>query len=212
MMSTTVWLIERKINNRAHWWSRAEWTTDAAMAVWFVRKVDAADVLAFMSFQHECYLTEHLFVNVENEDARDCPPTIERLETELKVARSINHWQELTRSISHLKKDLEASDKELLESRQQLGDALAHSKRVETDLVELQKDRAFNKKAFEFLKGQEKATAQLQVAREALKWIETVNDCIDMRRLERRTVIGMVYELRGKAKATLAEMDKISGR
>lgn len=61
--SNKAWLIERKINGRAHWWSRAEWTTDAAMAVWFVREADAADVLAFMSFQDECYLTEHLFID-----------------------------------------------------------------------------------------------------------------------------------------------------
>ncbi len=58
----TVWLIERKIDGRPHWWSRAEWTPDAAMAVWFVRECDASDGLAFMSFQDECRITEHMFI------------------------------------------------------------------------------------------------------------------------------------------------------
>lgn len=50
--------------------------------------------------------------------------------------------------------------------------------------------------------------AALTRATDALKWIQTVNESLDLRKLDPKTVIGLVYELRGKAKEYFATRQK----
>jgi hypothetical protein len=47
----------------------------------------------------------------------------------------------------------------------------------------------------------------LRAAQDALKWIATVNESIDLRKLDQKTLIGLIHELRAKAKSALREIE-----
>ena len=50
--------------------------------------------------------------------------------------------------------------------------------------------------------------SQVKSLEEALRWIATVNESIDMRKLEPKDVISLVHELRGRAKHALLSTPK----
>lgn len=101
------------------------------------------------------------------------------------------------------------------ETRQQLElqhDDLVRALRREEELREKLAAAEQREKELRDYDNEEVATAKLLVtgleqqlasAREALRWIATVNETLDLRKLTPAIVISMVYELRGKAKAAL---------